>query len=257
VTYNELKNITNESLRDWFKKEKWVRISSSGNIAGPCGTSKNKKNPDRCLPKAKAQSLTKGQRAATAVKKKKAGAKGKTVVKNTKKAKVTTEDVKNLVVGMIYEMKSKLVTLGYNLDAIQDVIDHLQSNYKEGEDFVLHIGRGDDLPNAITFPKGEFRDDHDLNDMLNVAQSDEDRFDAYTDDDLNEKKDDRCTRIAKSKYDTWPSAYASGAVVRCRRGDIWKDVKEEVIEEMNCQHGKYYCNHDKKYKCRKGPKKSR
>jgi len=39
--------------------------------------------------------------------------------------------------------------------------------------------------------------------------------------------DDRCTRIAKSKYDVWPSAYASGAVVRCRKGEIWKDLKEE------------------------------
>ena len=28
------------------------------------------------------------------------------------------------------------------------------------------------------------------------------------------KADDRCTRIAKRKYDVWPSAYASGAVVR-------------------------------------------
>jgi hypothetical protein len=35
-------------------------------------------------------------------------------------------------------------------------------------------------------------------------------------------EDDRCTRLAKQKYDTWPSAYASGAVVRCRRGEIWK-----------------------------------
>ena len=43
---------------------------------------------------------------------------------------------------------------------------------------------------------------------------------------INEK-DDRCTRIAKSKYDVWPSAYASGAVVRCRKGDIWKDLKED------------------------------
>ena len=41
------------------------------------------------------------------------------------------------------------------------------------------------------------------------------------------KKDDRCTRIAKRKYDVWPSAYASGAVVRCRRGKIWKGIKEE------------------------------
>ena len=94
MTNQEIKNITSESLRDWFKKEKWVRISTSGDIAGPCGTSKNKKNPDRCLPKAKAQSLTKGQRAATAAKKKKAGAKGKTVVKNTKKATVKKENTK-------------------------------------------------------------------------------------------------------------------------------------------------------------------
>lgn len=40
-----------------------------------------------------------------------------------------------------------------------------------------------------------------------------------------EGKDDRCTRIAKRKYDAWPSAYASGAVVRCRRGEIWKGEK--------------------------------
>lgn len=147
MTSKEIKDITLESLRDWFKKEKWVRISSSGNIAGPCGTSKNKKNPDRCLPRAKAQSLTKGQRAATAAKKKKAGAKGKTVVKNTKKAKVTREDIRNLVVGTVVEMQKE---------------------------------------NTIM------------------------------------EKDDRCTRLAKQKYDTWPSAYASGAVVRCRRGEIWK-----------------------------------
>ena len=42
------------------------------------------------------------------------------------------------------------------------------------------------------------------------------------------KKDDRCTRIAKRKYDVWPSAYASGAVVKCRQGKIWKGVTEEL-----------------------------
>jgi len=139
---SELQSLVNESLRDWFKKEKWVRITTSGNIAGPCGTSKNKENPDRCLPRAKAQSLSKSERAATARKKKAAGSKGKQFVSNTKKAKVTRESL---------------------LEMIQEV--------------------------------------------------------------LFEKKDDRCTRIAKSKYDSWPSAYASGAVVRCRRGEIWKKKK--------------------------------
>jgi len=75
------------SLTNWFKQD-WVRIDSSGKIAGKCGTSKNKKNPDRCLPRSKAQSLSKSERAATAKKKKAAGSKGRTVVANTKKAKV-------------------------------------------------------------------------------------------------------------------------------------------------------------------------
>ena len=75
-------------LKDWVDED-WVRIDSQGNIAGKCGTSKNKKNPDRCLPRAKAQSLSKSERAATARKKKKEGSKGKQVVSNTKAAKVT------------------------------------------------------------------------------------------------------------------------------------------------------------------------
>ena len=75
-------------LKNWLKQN-WVRIGTDGEIKGPCGTSKDKKNPDRCLPKAKAQRLSKSERAKTARKKKREGAKGKTVVQNTKKAKVT------------------------------------------------------------------------------------------------------------------------------------------------------------------------
>jgi hypothetical protein len=37
-------------------------------------------------------------------------------------------------------------------------------------------------------------------------------------------KRDRCLRIADRKFDK-PSAYKSGAVVRCRKGDIWKGIK--------------------------------
>ena len=45
-----------------------------------------------------------------------------------------------------------------------------------------------------------------------------------------EGKDDRCLRIARRKYDK-PSAYRSGAIVRCRRGEIWKGLKEEDVVE--------------------------
>ena len=46
----------------------------------------------------------------------------------------------------------------------------------------------------------------------------------------NKVKRDRCLRIADRKFDK-PSAYKSGAVVRCRRGEIWKNIKEEQLKE--------------------------
>jgi hypothetical protein len=47
---------------------------------------------------------------------------------------------------------------------------------------------------------------------------------------INEKED-RCKRIADRKYDK-PSAYKSGAIVRCRKGNIWKDLKEVVLSSL-------------------------
>jgi len=44
---------------------------------------------------------------------------------------------------------------------------------------------------------------------------------------LEEKtKRDICLRIADRKFDK-PSAYKSGAVVRCRQGKIWKGINED------------------------------
>ncbi len=313
-----IEEIIIESLRDWFKKEKWVRISSSGNIAGPCGTSKNKKNPDRCLPKAKAQSLTKGQRAATAAKKKKAGAKGKTVVKNTKKATVKKEglwaninakkkagkksshgnsnaykDAKkagkalkgetkgapkghyftksgNLVKGRLTKdaqergarlsdpkdkQRSKVPPVTqYNKENVAPNHDGkaapFGSGYKKADKFAGSDPKAGSTIKGTGFDWKRVTKEDIKNLVVGLLQEREGK-------EVLMEKDDRCTRIAKRKYDTWPSAYASGAVVRCRRGEIWKGVKEETIDEMNCKYGKYWCTTDKKYKCRKGPKKSK
>lgn len=145
---NERKKRGNKGLWHWFNTEDWVRIDSDGDIAGPCGTSKNKKNPDRCLPRKKAQSLSKSERASTAQKKKSDSHGGRIqFVSNTKKAKVNRKAVREVIEEVIHTLLEK------------------------------------------------------------------------------KKKEDRCIRIAKKKYDSWPSAYASGAVVRCRRGEIWKDEK--------------------------------
>jgi len=390
MTNKEVQNITLESLRDWFKKEKWVRISSSGNIAGDCGTSKNKKNPDRCLPKAKAQSLSKAERAATARKKKKAGSKGKTVVKNTKKATVKKEglwaninakkkagkksshknsnaykDAKKAGNALKQENDDRSFTkddmkeyiydtiggyleryLGYNpgpsdhpiykmneeqfaawmaqkfiegidelldetdatIEMIREAVEEVYEDYKKismgvGHDPDMHfeqdqeaIGRdalemvlqtldkmatptkletanpqdgkaapygsgykpikkmketkeapaGHYFTKSGNLVKGTMSADAKERGARKSDPKDKQRskvpkatqYSEMTKEDLrnlivgtiaemqqNEnllQEDDRCTRLAKSKYDTWPSAYASGAVVRCRRGEIWK-----------------------------------
>ena len=323
----QYEQIIYESLRDWFKKEKWVRITTSGNIAGPCGTSKNKKNPDRCLPRAKAQSLTKAQRAATARKKKKAGAKGKTVVKNTKKATVRKENLNKVSGGIPYRIEGNKAIIsmplpddakeriikrakehGYNAKpnmgggvTIFKEIANLQvenvNNYvnkifgtveKAGQKLLdtvsretkqtiyalkeiaeMVIKREKPSPSELKKIVEQLKDFGFLGalvlkdkflifailyyiiDKSNIAdellklnetsdpqdgkaapygsgfkptkmtrkQIEELVWEVVT------EKDDRCTRIAKRKYDTWPSAYASGAVVRCRRGEIWKGQK--------------------------------
>ena len=82
---DRIKEYIRENLRNWFKKEKWKRIDTQGNIAGDCGTMPKGKKTQRCLPAAKARSLTKKQRAATSRKK---TASNKQFVSNTKAAKV-------------------------------------------------------------------------------------------------------------------------------------------------------------------------
>ena len=66
-----------------------------------------------------------------------------------------------------------------------------------------------------------------------------DRLDRIIKEVLTEKKKkrDRCLLIADRKFDK-PSAYKSGAVVRCRQGDIWKGIKEGKYDDKG-EGGKY------------------
>ena len=275
LTPKLLRKLIQESLHNWFKKEDWVRIASDGSIAGPCGTSKNKKNPDRCLPRAKANSMTKAQRAATARKKKKAGAKGKTVVPNTKKGKVTKGYTKESILTALNLLKEEQEQIDYTklldriIDKLEDLdlsIDYLSSAITKKSALAVDIDQDtlgryaapkritrEDVRNYVT---GVIAENAKLAAFWTKMDSGTKRklfpklfnrrFNQLTDSQISQivftlkknkliqekkkkkkkkKKDDRCTRLAKQKYDTWPSAYASGAVVRCRRGEIWKNKK--------------------------------
>jgi hypothetical protein len=74
----------------------------------------------------------------------------------------------------------------------------------------------------------------DIKDIIRKYNIPKDAFKAdlkKTIDAMITEKDDRCTRLAKQKYKVWPSAYASGAVVKCRQGKIWKGVSESATDE--------------------------
>ena len=75
-------------LKKW-RDQKWVRIGTGGSILGACGTSKDTKNPDRCLPLSKANSMSKSERAATARRKKRRGGSRRQFVSNTAAGRVT------------------------------------------------------------------------------------------------------------------------------------------------------------------------
>ena len=57
-----------ESLHDWFTKEKWVRFGPDGKIRGKCAREPGEGKP-KCLPLAKARSLGKKGRSRAAARK--------------------------------------------------------------------------------------------------------------------------------------------------------------------------------------------
>ena len=60
-----------DDLGQWFK-EGWVRIGANGEIMGPCGGRGEKEGKPKCLPKAKAQALSKEERQTIVARKRKA-----------------------------------------------------------------------------------------------------------------------------------------------------------------------------------------
>ena len=54
-------------------------------------------------------------------------------------------------------------------------------------------------------------------------------------DNLLYEKKDRCYRLAKSKYKVFPSAYASGFIVRCRKGKVGRKKKKKTNENLSLE----------------------
>ncbi len=113
------------------------------------------------------------------------------------------------------------VHFGYDLDAIQAVVDYLKRKYEEGIDYELFTGRGDTHPNTLRIINPRLHNSAALNDLLNYAQSDEDRYDDYTDYEQRRREED--------DYYEDPDYYKEGKISLAE--SLLDDIKEEEEPE--------------------------
>jgi hypothetical protein len=64
-------DVNHDDLDKWFKEE-WVRIGANGEILGECGGRGEKEGKPKCLPKARAEAMSKEKRQTIVARKRKA-----------------------------------------------------------------------------------------------------------------------------------------------------------------------------------------
>jgi pterin-4a-carbinolamine dehydratase len=299
-----------ENLRDWFKKDKWVRMDTKGNIKGPCAREPGEGKP-KCLPQAKAHALGKKGRAAAAQKKRREDpdpdrrGPAKNVATKVREQS-TRRDPKDLtaptdqeldklhhkfiptwsmldhdLLATAYDFQDDDTALSYvnQLDDVEQSMDHNAVITIDNARVSIKVRTGD----IDGLSRLDFEFALRANDLAKQLQADqlphatnainEQQFDEncwkgyhkegnkkmfgktvpncvkneskescpecggamYPESMLNEKQD-ACYYKVKSRYKVWPSAYASGALVQCRKKGAanWgnKSAKESIEENF-------------------------
>jgi len=172
-----------ENLRKWFK-EKWVRFGPDGKIRGSCARGSESEGKPKCLPQKKAHSLGKKGRASAASRKRR-------------------EDPNP-------ERRGKAKNVATKKKSNEDI----QVNEKWSQKYKDSIN--------CSNPKGFSQKAHCAGKKKNEDMHEETKKcpecggPMYHESMMTEKKD-ACYHKVKSRYKVWPSAYASGALVQCRK----------------------------------------
>jgi hypothetical protein len=185
-----------EDLKKWFK-EKWVRFGPDGKIRGDCARGSSSEGKPKCLPQAKAQALGKKGRASSAAKKRR-------------------EDPNPERRGPAKNVATK-VKEGAAADALRDYLQVTGSSDVDAvKSAIQKIGRDASLkPNAKARLLGQIGMMIKTH-KLPIGREYYQYIQQFMEDQLDEKQD-ACYRKVKSRYKVWPSAYASGALVQCRK----------------------------------------
>ena len=253
------KEMNEEGLRAWFGKSKskdgkpgWVQSDGS-----PCANEPGETKTPKCFSRDKLSSMTKGE-IASAVRrkrekdpgqqKKRLGAKPTYVSTDspTKKMKKESfnENHKEIADGREKDEE------GYMASTEMDTID---SAVKKLRKIII---KGDSQLPAWVQSK-----------ITKAADYIDTAADYLDSNEMSEESDakgkgsgtkDACYHKVKSRYSVWPSAYASGALVKCRKVGAanWGNKSEEleislvekILGEEKCGKGMYWCNTNKECK---------
>jgi len=197
-----------ENLRDWFN-QKWVRFGPDGKIRGACARGSDKEGKPKCLPQAKAHALGKKKRATAARRKRREDphADRRGAAKNVHTNESIAEDsALSAAIRRVQHLLNDRFGANLDVDGIFGPLTLQSINmFMPGADFgpAPHPDRTTAVQGLQTKP----------------VRADTCPFcggEMYDVDTMLENKD-ACYYKVKRRYKVWPSAYASGALVQCRK----------------------------------------
>ena len=238
-----------QGLRDWFGKSKskdgkkgWVNVVTGDS----CASDKPGEGIPKCVSSAKRASMSKKERLAAAAAKRredpgqqqKSGASKPTMVKTDRKTRKEEMEIKEGIrdrlrgvakavkKGVEQEKKFQRAS-GETLDRMKRMTRHKQDKYG---------------PSTLK-QRLKTGADHDIDAEKKAKMKEEVEIaEAKDKPGKGSGKKDACYHKVKSRYSVWPSAYASGALVKCRKVGAanWGNKSEEFSnwrEELNLEEG--------------------
>ena len=222
------------SLRDWFSKSRssdgtpgWVQLG--GKYAGkPCARQPGQKTKPKCgSSKMKRNLNNKEEEKAFRRKNREDGnpnRKGK--AKNVATEEVVLEN-QSAIDRRNQEIQRKQIQLDRQKIAVKRKMAQMDQKPTPNDELSLKVRESAEMRYCPKCQKNETRDECVFGPKY---------WDTYSKPAIKEeekkKKRDACYHKVKSRYSVWPSAYASGALVKCRKvgAKNWGNSKKEEVE---------------------------
>jgi hypothetical protein len=206
--------VKEEGLRDWFGKSKskdgksgWVNVVTGGT----CASDEPGEGTPKCVSSAKRASMSDAERKSASRRKKladpgqqsKSGAANPTYVSTDSPKKKMNENHKAIASGKEKDEEGYMAST--EMDTINSAVKKLRKNIKKG-DAQLPAWVQSKITKAADYidTAADYMDSNEMSE-----ESDKKTKGSGT--------KDACYSKVKSRYSVWPSAYASGALVKCRK----------------------------------------